>query len=121
MNAGTNRMDIIFRIVAAVLTITTTELALAEVINLHADEEIGTVRQVYDGKLDPDLQVNTFRNIDRLFPTAVVRRGSQVAQLPLKDEPFRDFSFESKDVKYDLYDYVDSWLFTTEKLRTKTT
>ena len=106
MNAGTNRMDIIFRIVVAVLFIATTKSALAEVINLHADEEIGNVRQVYDGKLDPDLQVNTFRNIDRLFPTAVVARGSQVTQMLLKDQPFKDFSFESKDVKYDLYDYL---------------
>ncbi|MDP5138181.1 hypothetical protein ORJ04_19725, partial [Rheinheimera baltica] len=35
----------------------------------HMHEPIGTVRQIYDGKLYPDIQVNTFRNIDRLFPT----------------------------------------------------
>ncbi len=41
-----------------------------------ADEPIGTVREVYDGRLYPDIQVNTFRNIDRLFPTRTVRRGA---------------------------------------------
>ena len=36
---------------------------------LHATEPIGTVREIYDGVLTPEMAVNTFRNIDRLFPT----------------------------------------------------
>jgi hypothetical protein len=47
----------------------------------HAEEPIGTVRQVYDGALMPDIQVNTFRNIDRLFSTRVVKHGSNVYPL----------------------------------------
>ena len=78
----------------------------AETVNVHADEEIGTVRQVYDGKLDPDIQVNTFRNIDRLFPTRVVRRGVEVSSLSYKREDFSNFQFESKQQTYDLYDYL---------------
>ena len=35
----------------------------------HATEPIGTVREIYDGVLSPEMAVNTFRNIDRLFPT----------------------------------------------------
>ena len=50
--------------------------AHAQPVNPHAAEPIGTVRQVYDGALPPDIQVNTFRNIDRLFPTRTVARGN---------------------------------------------
>ena len=34
----------------------------------HAQEPIGTVAQIYDGAMLPDLAVSTYRNIDRLFP-----------------------------------------------------
>lgn len=72
----------------------------------HAVEPIGTVRQVYDGKLDPELQVNTFRNIDRLFPTRTVKRGPKVSALPVSNLPFEDFSFVSEGRTYDLYDVL---------------
>src|SRR5687767_14536063 len=41
----------------------------------HGTEPIGTVRQMYDGVLTPEIAVNTFRNIDRLFPTRTVPRS----------------------------------------------
>jgi CubicO group peptidase (beta-lactamase class C family) len=72
----------------------------------HADEPIGTVRQVYDGKLYPDIQVNTFRNIDRLFPTRTVRRGANVSQMPVKLTAMEDFAFETGGKRYDLYDVL---------------
>jgi len=72
----------------------------------HADEPIGTVRQVYDGKLYPDIQVNTFRNIDRLFPTRVVARGETVSALPLSDQSLGEFSYNVGDKTYDLYDVL---------------
>ena len=72
----------------------------------HASEPIGTVRQVYDGKLYPDLQVNTFRNIDRLFPTRLVKRGDHVYPLPAADRQLENFRFESAGKTYDLYDYL---------------
>jgi CubicO group peptidase (beta-lactamase class C family) len=72
----------------------------------HAAEPIGNVRQVYDGKLYPDLQVNTFRNIDRLFPTRTVKRGPKVSALSVSDLPFDDFSFVSEGRTYDLYDVL---------------
>jgi CubicO group peptidase (beta-lactamase class C family) len=73
---------------------------------LHGGESIGTVREVYDGKLYPDIQVNTFRNIDRLFPTRVVARGDQVYPLPDGQEALQDFSFNVDGTTYDLYDVV---------------
>lgn len=72
----------------------------------HANEAIGTVRQVYDGKLYPDLQVNTFRNIGRLFPTRTVARGDRVSALPVSDKPLQEFSYTVADQTYDLYDVL---------------
>ncbi len=53
-----------------------------QAVNPHAGEPIGTVQEAYDGALLPDLQVQTFRNTDRLFPTRTVRRGRSVYPLP---------------------------------------
>jgi CubicO group peptidase (beta-lactamase class C family) len=72
----------------------------------HADEPIGTVRQVYDGRLYPDIQVNTFRNIDRLFPTRAVRRGVKISEMPVHLTAMDDFSFEIGGLRYDLYDVL---------------
>lgn len=41
---------------------------LAQQTTARAAEKIGTVVEVYDGSLTSDIQVSTFRNIDRLFP-----------------------------------------------------
>jgi CubicO group peptidase (beta-lactamase class C family) len=69
-------------------------------------EEIGTVRQIYQGILDPDLQVRTFRNIDRLFPTRTIKRGTHVYPLPTSDVALAGVEFSSGGKKYDLYDYL---------------
>ena len=76
------------------------------VVNPHAGEKIGNVQQVYDGTLMPDIQVNTFRNIDRLFPTRTVRHGAHVYPLPVSDKPLKNVQFKSGNKTYDLYDYV---------------
>ncbi len=90
-----------------VMTLALTGLvSAAELPYRHADEDIGTVRQVYDGKLYPDIQVNTFRNIDRLFPTRTVSRGETVSVLPVSDQPLQEFSYSVDDQTYDLYDVL---------------
>lgn len=71
-----------------------------------ASEEIGTVRQVYDGTLYPDIQVRTFRNIDRLFPVRTIKRGAHVYPLPEAAKPLTAVEFESRGKRYDLYDYL---------------
>lgn len=78
----------------------------AETSYRHANETIGTVREVYDGKLYPDIQVNTFRNIDRLFPSRTVKRGDTVLELPLSKAPLQQFSYETDGKRYDLYDVL---------------
>jgi CubicO group peptidase (beta-lactamase class C family) len=72
----------------------------------HAEETIGTVRQVYDGTLFPDIQVSTFRNIDRLFPTRTVRAGDSPSPLPSAELQIQNLHFTSRDQEYDLYDYL---------------
>ena len=95
------------KIFAVLSLLPTGGIALAEETQYrHASEPIGNIRQVYDGKLYPDLQVNTFRNIDRLFPTRTVKRGPNISALPVSDLPFEDFSFVSKGRTYDLYDVL---------------
>jgi CubicO group peptidase (beta-lactamase class C family) len=79
--------------------------AAAQTVNPHAGEPIGKVQQVYDGALFPTIQVNTFRNIDRLFPTRTVPRGERVYPLPAGNS-LPNFKFVSKGKDYDLYDYV---------------
>ncbi|WP_295170481.1 serine hydrolase, partial [uncultured Paracoccus sp.] len=73
----------------------------------HADESIGTVEDVYDGHLTPDLAVSTFRNIDRLFPTRTIPAGDTPRDLPeaLVDLP-EMVTYQVDDAPYDLYDFL---------------
>ena len=77
-----------------------------QVPNPHAREPTGTVQQVYDGTLTPDMVVSTFRNIERLFPTRIVRKGSHVHSLPASDRQLTNIQFTSNGIQYDLYDYL---------------
>jgi CubicO group peptidase (beta-lactamase class C family) len=72
----------------------------------HENEPIGTVRQMYDGKLYPDVQANTFRNIHRLFPTRRVAAGTHPYPLPEADDALENFVFESRGQQFDLYDFL---------------
>lgn len=73
----------------------------------HASEPIGTVRQMYDGALTPEMAVNTFRNIDRLFPTRIVPHGAHPKPLPPSATPLGDVHFSDGDKSYDLEQYLD--------------
>jgi CubicO group peptidase (beta-lactamase class C family) len=73
----------------------------------HASEPIGTVREVYDGVLTPEMAVNTFRNIDRLFPTRTVRHGLTPMPLPSASTPLKTLSFRVGDKRYDLDNYLE--------------
>ncbi len=70
------------------------------------EEKIGTVRQIYNGTLYPDIQVQTFRNIDRLFPTRTIRHGTYVYSLSKSETPLKSVKFTSAGKKYDVYDYI---------------
>jgi CubicO group peptidase (beta-lactamase class C family) len=72
----------------------------------HANEPIGSVTQVYDGSLTPDQSVNTFRNIDRLFPTRLVPRSANPYPLPPSDKKLTNVKFVSDGKHYDLVDFL---------------
>jgi CubicO group peptidase (beta-lactamase class C family) len=71
-----------------------------------AAEDIGTVTQVYDGTLTTDIQVRTFRHIDRLFPVRVVKHGPKVLALPPAAKRLTQVEFSSGGKSYDLIDYM---------------
>jgi CubicO group peptidase (beta-lactamase class C family) len=73
---------------------------------VSAADGIGTVTQVYDGTLTSDIQVNTFRHIDRLFPVRVVKHGPNVLALPAAARPITQVEFGSGGKTYDLIDYM---------------
>lgn len=78
----------------------------------HAGERIGTVAEVYDGKLLPDEAVSTYRNIDRLFPTRLIKAGGTVRDLPAAEKPLGEVSLTEGEKTYDLYDIMALDSFT---------
>lgn len=72
----------------------------------HASEPIGTVREIYDGTLSPEMAQNTFRNIDRLFATRTVPRSLSPWPLPAAAVPLTNVHFQDKGQPRDLFDYV---------------
>ena len=73
----------------------------------HAAEPIGTVRQIYDGVLPPDLAVNTFRNIDRLFPSRIVPRSPHPLPLLPAAVSLGAVEFVDRGKRYRLDDYLE--------------
>ena len=72
----------------------------------HATEPIGTVRQIYDGVLTPELAVNTFRNIDRLFPTRLIPHASRPWPLPPAAKPLDEVRFTDRGTAHTTEDYL---------------
>ncbi len=92
-----------FRYLCLVLAIL---LACYAAVAAPPEAAIGSVQDVYNGTLRPDTQVNTFRHIDRLFPSRTVSHGAFVYPLPLGEKPLMNVHFVSKGRKYDVFDYL---------------
>ena len=73
----------------------------------HATEPIGTVRQIYDGVLGPELAVHTFRNIHRLFPTRRIPAAAEPLPLPSAPTPLSDVQFSDRGRVHHLQDYLE--------------
>ena len=65
------------------------------------------MREIYDGVLTPEMAVNTFRNIDRLFSTRTVPASSKPMPLPPADERLGNVSFSQDGKQYGLDDYLE--------------
>jgi CubicO group peptidase (beta-lactamase class C family) len=73
---------------------------------LNSLKKIGTVREIYDGVLTSDIQVDTFRHGDQLFPVRIVKRGATVLPLPRAAAKLTGVEFSSRGNNYDLVDYM---------------
>lgn len=73
----------------------------------HANENIGTVHQIYDGVLSPTMAVNTFRNIDRLFPVNRVAKSNKPYPLPLASKPLSSLTFVDRGRQFSLEQYLE--------------
>lgn len=73
----------------------------------HASEPIGSVREIYDGTLSPEMAVNTFRNIDRLFPSRVIPASTNPLPLPISDEPLSPISINDEGDLYTLDEFLE--------------
>jgi CubicO group peptidase (beta-lactamase class C family) len=63
-------------------------------------------RQVFDGKMPPDVEVATFERSDALFPVNVVPRKGPVRPLPPAAAKLTDIHFKSDGHDFDLFDYL---------------
>lgn len=71
-----------------------------------AQQPIGTAEQVYAGTLSPDLAVNTYRNIDRLFPSRLIKASRAPRELPHADTPLTDLTFSYQGRAYSLAQFL---------------
>jgi CubicO group peptidase (beta-lactamase class C family) len=81
--------------------------AQTQTVYPHAQEPIGSVRQIYDGVLTPEMAVNTFRNIDRLFPTRRVPRSATPRPLPAAPTQLSALTITDSAKPYTLDQFLD--------------
>jgi CubicO group peptidase (beta-lactamase class C family) len=81
-------------------------MALYATVAAEKQEPIGSVREVYNGSLRPDVEVSTFRHIDQLFPSSIVPHGKLAYPLPQSNKPLRGLSFTSGGRTYSLEEYL---------------
>jgi CubicO group peptidase (beta-lactamase class C family) len=74
----------------------------------HQTEPIGSVREIYDGTLSPEMAVNTFRNIHRLFPSRRVPASTRPRALQRAAEPLGPITFEDDGRRYDLDGFMET-------------
>ncbi len=95
-----------FRVMMCASTLALSLSACATPPYPHAQEPIGDVQAIYDGKLSPELAVTTFRNTDRLFPVRTIKAGGHPFPLPRSSQPLGPVAFDFKGKHYSLDDYV---------------
>jgi CubicO group peptidase (beta-lactamase class C family) len=81
-------------------------LALATFSSPALPQQPVGARQVFDGKMLPDVEVATFEHNDTLFPVNIVQRKGPVRPLPPASTQLHDIPFKSDGKNYDLFDYL---------------
>jgi CubicO group peptidase (beta-lactamase class C family) len=69
-------------------------------------QQLAGARQVFDGKMLPDVEVATFEHNDTLFSVNVVLRKGPVRLLPPALRMLGEIQFKSEGQDYDLFDYL---------------
>lgn len=69
-------------------------------------KDVADIRQVLDGRMTPDVEVNTFEQSQRLYPFKTVRRGASVRALARAERPLGALAFQSNGRSHDLFDYL---------------
>ncbi|WP_250458782.1 serine hydrolase domain-containing protein [Microbulbifer litoralis] len=64
------------------------------------------IRDIYSGHQFPDVQTETFRHTDLLFPTRRIARGEKAVPLERSDAEFPPLQIRSRGGTFDLYDYL---------------
>ena len=86
-------------------------LALAAIIfsaataPLPAQQPVGA-RQLYDGKMLPDVEVKAMENTENLFPVRTVQHSGKVRELLPSTVALDNIVFKSGAKTYDLFDYL---------------
>lgn len=88
---------------SALLLATAITPAISQESYAHSSEPIANITQVYDGKMTPDIVVNTFRNIDRIFPSRKISAGDPIP-MEVEEIALDDVTFESAGRSYDYFD-----------------
>lgn len=80
---------------------------LTQPVYPHAMERIASVREMYDGALSTDMAVNTFRNIDRLFPSRRIAAGTKSFPLPRDLHSFQTLNFIDRGRRFTFDQYLE--------------
>ena len=76
----------------------------------NSQQPLAGARQVFDGRMLPDVEVRTFSASDTLFPVNVVKRGGVARPLEAASSDMRSkvegLKFQSGGQRFDLYDYM---------------
>jgi CubicO group peptidase (beta-lactamase class C family) len=73
----------------------------------HADDPIGSVRDLYDATLPHELAVNTYRNTDRLFAARRISSPDEPVPLQYSQDVMDDVRFTFEGTTYELPDYLE--------------
>jgi CubicO group peptidase (beta-lactamase class C family) len=68
-------------------------------------QEVAGAREMFDGAMRPDVEVNTFAHSDKLFPVRIVRHR-QPRPLVEAKRSLKNVRFEAGGATHDLYDYL---------------
>jgi CubicO group peptidase (beta-lactamase class C family) len=96
-------------ILAAALAICSAAAGAQQVSRAQLSNEVKDLagaRQVFDGKMLPRVEVETFEHSDTLFPVRLVEHKGPVRPLPASTARLKALQFKSGSKDYDLFDYL---------------